>query len=199
MGFVITIMGNIGSGKSTLIRSLNELKYSIIEEPIAKWGEWLELFYSNPSKYAFSFQMKVLMDFDIDKNIDKDLLIVERSPVESKEIFARTLLENKMINDSEFSLLCEYHNKIAWQPNMILYLKSTPEVCIERIHKRSRECENGISIKYLQQLHKNYEEFISNEDTIPIFEIDADKSAKDVLMEVSKLLGIVISVVTFNK
>lgn len=195
MVFIITLMGNIGSGKSTLISNLKE--FNVIQEPIHKWGEWLDLFYSNPSKYAFSFQMKVLMDFDI-PNEFSDMVIFERSPLESKEIFAKTLLQNKTINDLEFSLLCDYHQKIAWKPNAIIYLKSPTDVCMSRINKRSRDCESGISKEYVNQLHENYESFIKNNDEIPIFEIDAKKTEDEVYSEVVKVLKLLKSAVHYN-
>lgn len=194
MTFILSIMGNIGSGKSTLIHNLNDLGYNVVQEPIHKWGDWLDLFYQNPSKYAFSFQMKVLIDFEFD-DIKQSLTIVERSPLESKEVFAKTLLQDKKINTLEYDLLCNYHDKIAWKPNAILYLKLSPEECMNRINKRSRECETGISLEYLKQLHQNYYEFVNRNNNIPIFEIDANQDENQVKSEVFKVLNLLSSAI----
>ena len=67
---IFSIEGNIGSGKSTLFEELKNV-YSCIpnivflEEPVSEWekiknkqGEpMLQLFYRDPKKYSFSFQM----------------------------------------------------------------------------------------------------------------------------------------------
>ena len=70
---IISIEGNIGSGKSTVINSLKQL-YSIsnkipkiyfLEEPVSEWETFkdcngkniIEKFYADQKKYSFSFQM----------------------------------------------------------------------------------------------------------------------------------------------
>ena len=59
---VITIGGNIGCGKTTVLSNLSK-EWTVFKEPLEKWGSWLDLFYTNPQRYAFSFQMKILHDF----------------------------------------------------------------------------------------------------------------------------------------
>ena len=89
MDSIITISGNIGCGKTTIIDELNNIfntneSYKIFKEPIDSWGSWLDLFYTNPDKYSFPFQMKVLIDFLYLDNIsDNDIVITERSPLDS--------------------------------------------------------------------------------------------------------------------
>jgi deoxyadenosine/deoxycytidine kinase len=158
-------MGNIGSGKSTVVKRLqsenktNSINY--FEEPLAEWGEWLDLFYSNQEKYAFSFQMKVLKDFLFSKEYSKKPIVCERSPYESKVIFAKALLDEGKMNEKEYQLLADYHELIAWKPDVIIYLQASPEICDKRIKIRSRECESGIPYTYLETLHRNYEKAIT--------------------------------------
>ena len=72
MSCIFSIEGNIGSGKSTLVKILKEQLFTangkkiiFLQEPVDEWesikdesGESiLEKFYSNQQKYAFSFQM----------------------------------------------------------------------------------------------------------------------------------------------
>ena len=64
---IVSIEGNIGSGKSTLIDILKKsnLNYVFIPEPVSLWNEIkdhdgttiLERYYQDPKSYAFSFQM----------------------------------------------------------------------------------------------------------------------------------------------
>ena len=102
MDFVTTISGNIGCGKTTIVERLfkefNE-QFKFYKEPLDSWGSWLDLFYTNPNKYAFPFQMKVLIDFlYFDKTVDQvDNIITERCPLDSLYVFTKTLKnENKI-------------------------------------------------------------------------------------------------------
>ena len=39
------------------------------------------------------------------------------------------------------------------KPNIIVHLEVSPEESMRRIKARSRDCETGITLKYLQDLH----------------------------------------------
>ena len=200
MPFIVTIMGNIGSGKSTLIKYLQDFNYHVIQEPVEKWSEWLTLFYTDPKQYSFSFQMKVLIDFSqLIKDVKDDIIIIERSPIESKEIFAKTLFQDNMIKDIEYNLLCDYHDVFAWKPNIIIYLKSSPVTCSNRIKSRNRGCEHDIELSYLQKLNNNYDSFIANNKDIPILTIDANRSEIDVRSEVYNLMATIVSTTVSSK
>ena len=66
---IISIEGNIGSGKSTFVNylknNLDEKKYCIVDEPVNIWKEITDIsgnniiskFYEDKEKYGFSFQM----------------------------------------------------------------------------------------------------------------------------------------------
>lgn len=191
MVYIVTIMGNIGSGKSTLMRRLEEQGYFVIQEPINQWVKWLDCFYKNPAAYAYSFQMKVLFDFHmlIKKYHENDILIIERSPLESKEIFATTLVKDNLMNELEYELLLNYHDEFAWKPNSIIYLKSNPDVCLQRIKTRSRDCECDIELSYLQKLHDNYTSFVDKNKDIKCSVIDANKNEDSVFHEVNDILA----------
>lgn len=192
---IISIMGNIGCGKSTVIKRLqrenkiDEINY--FEEPLDKWGDWLELFYSNQEKYAFSFQMKVLKDFLFSKEYSKKPIVCERSPYESKVIFAKALLDDGKMNEKEYELLNDYHEIIAWKPDVIIYLNVSPKVCNERINVRNRKCENGIPFEYLETLHNNYEQAIkdSPKKGYIVHTVDASKADSVVYEEVLKIIN----------
>ena len=54
----IVIDGNIGVGKSTQLRLLEQVGYKVYREPIDDWS--LELFYKDQSRWAFLLQMQIL-------------------------------------------------------------------------------------------------------------------------------------------
>ena len=72
MHYIFTIEGNIGSGKSTLVKKLKQqlhnidsIKVIFLDEPVSVWENIkdksgkniIEKYYENQKKYAFSFQM----------------------------------------------------------------------------------------------------------------------------------------------
>ena len=57
----IAIDGNIGCGKSTLLKGLREMGYRVYLEDLDSWGDWLQKYYENPTRYALGFQMTVLL------------------------------------------------------------------------------------------------------------------------------------------
>ena len=192
---IISIMGNIGSGKSTVLRKLKEQNnkecINYFEEPLEKWGKWLDLFYENQEKYAFSFQMKVLKDFLFSKEYSKKPIVCERSPYESKEIFARTLLNDGKMTELEFELLGDYHEIIAWKPDVIVYLQAAPEICNARINKRSRACETAIPFEYINSLHNKYESVVKDcpKKGLTVHTVDASQTGAQVYEEVSKIIN----------
>ena len=60
---IISIEGNIGSGKSTQLDYLKN-KYIVKYENVETWKAegWLKVYYENPKYHAFSFQMRVMHD-----------------------------------------------------------------------------------------------------------------------------------------
>ena len=182
---VITIGGNIGCGKTTVLSNLSK-EWTVFKEPLEKWGSWLDLFYTNPQRYAFSFQMKILHDFlyftPAQKRSD-DLLITERSPLDSLYVFCKTLKDSKTITHMEYNLFKEYVDTIGWKPDTFVYLRTDTETCIQRMRERARECETGVDDKYIRQIHDAYENFVNvlqADPDITVHVIDANVSADQV-------------------
>ena len=179
---IITVGGNIGCGKSTLIENLRETGYVTYKEPIDKWGSWLDLFYTNPERYAFPFQMKILHDFMYFEK-EQELVVTERSPLDSLYVFCKSLKDSKTLTHMEYNLFKEYVDSIGWKPHTYIYLKASPDVCVDRMRKRARNCETGVDPGYIEQIHNAYESFVNllNESpNVCVIEIDANQSVESV-------------------
>lgn len=91
---ILSIEGNIGSGKSTLLDFLDKKnKFHIVPEDVESWKSegWLELFYSNISRYAGTFQLRTQLSHMENKKkfVSDKINIVERSPLSNKYIFGK--------------------------------------------------------------------------------------------------------------
>ena len=90
----ISIDGNIGSGKSTILALLKENisdTYKIIDENIDDWEQYLREYYKDIKKNSLLFQMKVLHHHLGNKSNDSEPCIHERSPLSCINIFGQNL------------------------------------------------------------------------------------------------------------
>ena len=169
----ISITGNIGCGKSAILNDLRTLfDLQIVEEPVEEWRPFLEAFYTDPSKYSFQLQQEILQTY---KHIAKSQytdMIVERNPFESVNVFAKVLFEDQHLNLEEYESLMK---EPVWKPDRTVYLRSSPEVCIQRIQKRNRSNEvSGIDLQYLSKIHREYERLYLSSPNVSI--VDANEN-----------------------
>jgi deoxyadenosine/deoxycytidine kinase len=171
---IISIDGNIGSGKSTLMGELkryfsNNINIVFLKEPVDEWENItdengttiLEKFYENPSKYGFSFQiMAYISRLDvIRKEIKKNpnaIFISERSLFTDKLVFAKMLFDSGNIELVNYKIYQKWFDTFAddFPVSKVIYVNTEPEICHERIEKRSRTGESNIPLEYLQNCHK---------------------------------------------
>jgi deoxyadenosine/deoxycytidine kinase len=67
-------------------------------------------------------------------------------------------------------------------PDVYIYLRTTPELAKQRIEQRGRPEEQALSMWYITNLHKRYEQWFDREDGIGsaenVFIVDATKPIK---------------------
>ena len=175
---IIYVEGNIGTGKSTFIKNLdNEIlkkkfSYDVIYEPVDEWQQIgiLQKFYDNPERYCYLFQSYCLFSrFKLLKRIyKKDLKIVfiERSIFSDKFVFANSCKSINQLSDIEYNIYdswFNHFNTIHPRNYHHIYLRVDPSVCLERISKRNRGEESGITMDYLTLLHNKHEEWSKND------------------------------------
>lgn len=182
---IVTIGGNIGCGKSTLLKNLPP-KYKVVPEPVERWGSWLDLFYSDMKRHGLGFQMKVLYEF----LNPEDGTVTERCPLDALYVFGKTLVNSETITHMEYNLFSDFVNKIGWSPSIYVYLRADPQVCYDRIRKRARNAENGVTLEYIIQIHNRYEKFIEtlNDLGVTVYTVNANYEPEKVTAAVTTLL-----------
>ena len=171
---IISIDGNIGSGKSTLMERLrkyfsNNTNIVFLKEPVDEWENIkdengttiLEKFYENATKYGFSFQiMAYISRLDvIRKEIKQNpnaIFISERSLFTDKFVFAKMLFDSGNIELINYKIYLKWFDTFAddFPVSKVIYVNTEPEICHQRIVKRSRTGESNIPLDYLQNCHK---------------------------------------------
>jgi len=196
---IFSVEGNIGSGKSTLVEFVKESRHNFVylPEPVSLWNEFkdssgvtiLEKYYQNPMKYAFSFQMMAyitrltLLKNTIKSSRPDSIIITERSIYTDREIFAKMLYDSKHIEEIEYSIYLRWFNELSdIKLDGIIYVETTPEICLKRIEKRNRKGEESIPLNYLKDCHDYHEEWIKRTD-VPVLYLDGHPEQSEILIE----------------
>tara|TARA_B100000900_G_scaffold259070_1_gene220832 strand:+ start:16173 stop:16862 length:690 start_codon:yes stop_codon:yes gene_type:complete len=192
---ILSIEGNIGAGKTTIIENLEkQLKDNpdviFLREPVNIWDTIkddnnitiLQKFYENTEKYAFAFQVMAYATRSanvknaIKKNPNCKYIICERSLEADNNIFAKMLRDDGMIEDIKYTIYEHFYHACKDDINVdaVIYIDSSPEVCLNRINKRSRDGEGGIQLDYLQRCKDYHDQWLLNNCTFPVCHINTD-------------------------
>lgn len=172
---LVSVEGNIASGKTTFIKKLMSLMSSTdvceVPEPVEKWrcvgGEnLLDLYYSHPERYAYAFQTTALVsrhEAVCSAAKKAPLLLAERSPM-SYRLFTKNLNKMGLLSDVEWGayeqLYYSFTQQIDSLPDVVIYLRTSPQECLARMTKRGRPEESNIDLAYLQRLHEKHEKWL---------------------------------------
>jgi len=186
---IYSIEGNIGSGKSTLVRILKKFfkdNNNIIfaDEPVDEWmsikdnsGEnILSKFYKDQYKYGFSFQMMAYISrISILKKLVKDnpnsIIFTERSVYTDKKVFAQMLYDQGKIEQIDFIIYNKWFEHFLDEIDItgVIYIKTDPVNCFERIIKRNRKGET-IPLEYLEMCHNYHEKWLDEQTNVQRFD-----------------------------
>jgi thymidylate kinase len=197
MSKIISIEGNIGSGKSTLVSILKEtLKDSLdnrsivfLQEPVDEWESikdsngitMLEKFYQDQERYSFPFQMmayisRLALLKNTVKNNPEAIILTERSLYTDKHVFAKMLYDSGKIEDVNYQIYLKWFETFAsdFPIDGIVYIRSNPEICKERIQKRSRTGEDVISLDYLSSCNMYHDKMVEMCQTVLVLDGNLD-------------------------
>ena len=180
---IISIEGNIGSGKSTLVDRLKDIYQHtediyFLQEPVDMWNlitdddgcTILEKYYENQDKYAFPFQMMAYISrISILKKAIREsgakIIITERCVFTDANVFAKMLFDDKKIGTIEYKIYQKWFDEFVEDMpiNNIIYVKTDPSTAFERVIKRNRQGET-IPISYLESCHLYHEKWLNNTD-----------------------------------
>jgi deoxyadenosine/deoxycytidine kinase len=182
---IISIEGNIGTGKSTIIENLkrhmekdSDSGIVFLKEPVDIWesirdsesGETiLQKFYADPQKYAFSFQVMAyasrlsMIRAQLNAEPRPQVVICERSLEADYNIFAKMLHDEGSIDDVNYQVYKLFYEEFSYNYALdaVIYLDSDAEVCHRRISKRARDGESGIPLDYLAKCKAYHDKWLS--------------------------------------
>ena len=201
-GVFIGIAGLIGAGKTTLATALaKELNLPVFYEPVTE-NTYLEDFYTDMKSYSFPMQI-----FLLNKRFKQQQQIVwsgtggvQDRTIYEHSVFAKMLCAGGFIDKRDYKTYVELFQSMSnfiKRPDIIVHLDLSPGEAYKRIQMRNRECESGITLEYLKDLHSAYDDFINDiSRIIPVIKVDyrefrtAEEMASVIKTEYKKIANI---------
>jgi deoxyadenosine/deoxycytidine kinase len=200
---LVSIEGNIGSGKSTF---LNVLKTShphltFIDEPVSVWStlldengrNLLEIYYDDPKRWSYTFQTCTMtsrynnLNDAVTKTQDENgqqrrIFISERCLDTDYQTFTKMLYDDKCLNKMEFQIykmLFDHYKRISLPLRGIIHINTSPEASLDRIKTRNRSGEENIPLSYLKSLDHYTTQWIKS-SSLPVLTIEDTRSTDGV-------------------
>ena len=194
----VVVEGNIGAGKSTLLSRLAEMGFRVVPEPVEHWcngfehmgqhyASPLEIYYGDSSRYSTAFQVHALATRVAQmrraaETADGRVLVMERDPFDTQLFVEESRaagdirpFEHKALMDAirEFSALLGFEKAGA------IYLRLSPDRCVERIRRRSRTQESGLTEAKVLRMGELHEAKYATYDGMKMRVIDAEGSPEE--------------------
>lgn len=192
----VAVEGNIGSGKSTLLKFFRKNPLvQVFEEPVAEWQNvggknLLDLFYTDCERWSYLFESYAVLSLMKvhQKPHITPVKMIERSVYSGFYCFEQNLFESGLMSRAEHAVHSKWFNWITKQQkpqlDLIIYLRTSPEVCMERIRARCRAEEETLPMDLLVALHRQHEEWLMKGKfpiPAPVMVIDGNRNLEEML------------------
>ena len=178
--YFVSIAGNIGVGKSTLVTLLShKLGWEPVMETVAE-NPYLSDFYGDMNRWGFHSQIFFLVQrlqqhYDLLQQTKP--VLQDRSVYEDAEIFARNLYHQGHFTERDWQSYYELYrtmSRMLKPPDLVIYLRASTPTLRRRIAGRGREYERAIAEEYLDDLNSLYEKWVSGFTLSPVLTVDTD-------------------------
>jgi len=175
-GLFIVVEANIGAGKTEFCHMLGRVKETydgpteVLFEPVGKprFRRLLGAYYEDPGRWGFAFQMYALNERFKQHTFAAELVSRGKHVIQDRSIYAdgcfgTAVYEDGNMTGDEWGIYAETFGsmkRFLRYPDVLVYLRTDPKVCHERMTRRSRTEEAGVPLSYLQRIHEKHEMFV---------------------------------------
>lgn len=177
---LVLVAGNIGAGKTSLTERLgSRLGWLTAYESVAD-NPYLPDFYADMKTWSFHLQVFFLghrAEQFLELSADPQSAISDRSIYEDAYIFARALHHLGNLRERDYLAYRRLFDLVVGNlpaPDLLIYLKCSVPILMERISQRGREMESTITADYLSLLESFYEDWLQSFDVCPVLTIPSD-------------------------
>ena len=199
---LLSLEGNIGSGKTTILQKLKETnpEWVFVDEPVDDWlalknadGEsLLEVFYKDKKRWSYTFQnaavlyryQKLRAALDLIPPGKPTVVLMERSLETDRQVFCRMLHKDGFVDNLENKLYeAWFSHLISMLPPVdgYIFVNTTPELSFDRVATRARLGESVIPITYLKELDIYHRSWLFGEHNgDSVLDFDNTKESLDI-------------------
>jgi deoxyadenosine/deoxycytidine kinase len=177
---LVLLAGNIGAGKTSLTERLGgRLGWHAAFESVAD-NPYLPDFYADMRSWSFHLQVFFLghrAQQYLEMAALPNSVILDRSIYEDAHIFARALHHLGNLPERDYLAYRRVFDLVVGRlppPDLLIYLRCPVPMLMERIQRRARAIESGITPEYLSLLETFYDDWMLNFDLCPVLTIRTD-------------------------
>ncbi|KAF5284760.1 hypothetical protein FQA39_LY04485 [Lamprigera yunnana] len=145
---------------------------------------WWEYMYQDRERWGFTFQSYVQLTM-LKQHAFKTPLpikLMERSIYSARYCFVEKMYRDNILPGPSASVINEWFKwsieNADTSVDLIIYLKSSPEVVYQRMQDRNRNEEKAVSLQYLREMHEMHENWLYHKTMFncpaPVLVLNAD-------------------------
>jgi len=175
----IAIEGVIGVGKTTLARLLQPRFEANLLLEVFEENPFLSSFYSDRARYAFQTQIFFLLSRYNQQRYSVPALLAEEKPLISDYTFEKDALFARInLKGDELETYYRVHEALIEKiipPNLVVYLRASTDILLQRIALRDRPYERNMERDYIAELNRAYDDFfLSSNPRFSVLVIESD-------------------------
>ena len=124
-------------------------------------------------------QLRVLIDFH-KIPADDVVRIVERSPLTCHHVFGTMAYQKGWLTDAQWATFKSSSQLLGWEPDVIIFVDTPTDVCVERIEGRPRGYAEPPDRDYFEDVRSKYETLLKFAKA-PVVRVDGRAPAGQVL------------------
>ncbi|MFZ5807910.1 MAG: deoxynucleoside kinase [Chloroflexota bacterium] len=178
----LAIEGVIGVGKTTLARLLQPVFQANLLLEVFEENPFLSDFYADRQRYAFQTQIFFLLSRYHQQRKAVPGYLSSGEPLIADYTFEKdALFASINLHGDELEMYYRVHEALAEKippPDLIVYLRASVEVLMQRIALRDRPYERNMERAYIEQLSQAYEDHFGSARRAgapPVLLIDSDE------------------------
>ncbi len=182
MKIQLCVSGNLGSGKTTLSRTLcRDLGFAILKQRLSD-PTYLTDFVSSQSRWAFEVQLSFLthktaaITSATSKGQD---VVIDGSLYEDIEVFTKHFYKKRLISKRSFNTYQQaatLAQKSVPPPTMLIFCKCSAKECEKRITARGPRADERLYPRnHIAQLEETYNEWLNDFNLCPVFLLDTER------------------------
>lgn len=171
----IEICGGIASGKTTLTQAMQKAGYDTAFENF-RLNPFIESFYSEPKFYSFETEISFLLQHYSQIKTEgrqRDVFTCDYS------LYLDLSYAHVTLKPSHLEIFRTVYGTVLAEigpPILLVHLRCSARTELERIRKRRREMESGISIQYLESINETLEKYVGEAGSgTKILEINSER------------------------